>query len=221
MASKEQLKEFSLLDERLIDSIPDLQTPGGPGEKMLAAARLFHGLEASQKKIISQLHNCTNYSEPSRPQIQYNPADDSQALLRGEPIENLIAPAEESQRLSLLRQLRATEIAAPQARIRISEQETKIIQSECGKLRPALAPIIGDTLNAVENLVVCLRAERQLFGLLSRRGFTSDKRPNWLNFWPQELSWLNGGERWPSMEFYLAERRKFCEIEPEVGKKGA
>jgi len=205
---KKTNSEFDLLGEKLIDSIPDLQTPDGQGEKMLAAARLFYYLEASRKKIISELHGCTDYSEPATPQIKYDPGSDAAALLRGEPLGNLSALAEENHRLSLLRQLRACETAAPQAQIKIAEEEMKVIQSECSRLRPILEPIVRATLDAATNLLICLRTEKQLFDLLSRRGFVGDKRPGWLRMWDLPSTLLYGGVHGPSLQYFIEQRRE-------------
>lgn len=208
MAIKNQEQiEFNLLDSTVIERVPNLREPGGPGQPILNAANLFHQLQDARKKILAELSGCSGPG-PVGPAIQYNPADDAAALLAGTPVEELCAPVEESRRGALLRQLRAIDAALPSAQSSIAETECQIILAECERLGPLAKEFIQSTLDACENLLVCLRAQEQFFELLRKRGLRTDRRPPWMALWPQEIGWLRGDVHRPSLGRFIEDRAK-------------
>ena len=215
LKTKNKKDEFYLLDKEIIDAIPDLQKPGGPGQPIIEAGNLLHRLQESRKRIIAELSGCTGQDSAGRPAVKYDAGADAELLLSGVAVESLTAPVEESRRSSLLRQLRAVECAISNAEYRPVALETQIIPEECAKLTDIALGFVRDTIGACEHLLVCLKAQAQFHRLLEKRGLREPMRPYWMRDWAVENSLRSGDDYRPSLERFVKDKSEAAGIELE------
>ena len=212
---KNKKDEFYLLDEKVIDAIPDLQKLGGPGQPIIEAGNLLHRLQESRKRIIAELSGCTGQDSAGRPTIKYDADADAKLLLSGVAVETLTSSIEESHRSSLLRRLRAVDCALSIASDRPAQLECTIIPLECQKLGDVAQGIVRDVLEAAQHLLICLETQKQFCQLLERNGFREPMRPTWMRVWPQESSWLAGDNNRPPLQRFIKDKCEASGIELE------
>jgi hypothetical protein len=116
-----------------------------------------------------------------------------------------------------MRQLRALERAIPSAEGQVGGLEATIILEQCEAVRPIAQQIVQDTIDACRHLLACLQTERQFHDLLNRRGLRHDRRPGYLQEWPQMIGWLNGDMHRPSLQYFINERSKAAGLDDENG----
>jgi hypothetical protein len=199
--------EFPLLDPEITEAIPDLNDPDGRGKPMFEAAALRERLKNEKRQILLALNRCSCDS-PMGPAstTNFDSSADAEALLTGVAVGTLTAPIQETERSSLLRQLRATECAIPLAENGAADVENDVIQAACEDVRPVARDIIQDTVAAAQHFLSCLEAQEQFFTLLARRGLRTGRRPPWLNSWPQEIGLLRGDIHRPPLGSYIKSR---------------
>ena len=212
---KNKKDEFYLLDEKVIDAIPDLQKPGGPGQPIIEAGNLLHRLQESRKRIIAELSGCTGQDSAGLPTIKYDARADAELLLSGVAVETLKSSIEESHRSSLLRQLRAVGHAVGIAEGRPAQLECIIIPQESQKLSDIAQGIVRDVLEAAQHLLICLETQKQFCQLLERNGFREPMRPTWMRVWPQESSWLAGDNNRPPLQRFIKDKSEAAGIKIE------
>jgi hypothetical protein len=207
MKQDKKRDEFDLLDPEIVQAVPNLHDVDGPGKPIHEAARLAQRLEADRKVILAKLRLCSADSPMGPGTVtRFDPETDGHALLAGTDVSTLVAPIQESERSSLLRQLRAVEAALPEAKDRVGEIESRIVVEQSELLRPIAQEIIEDVTSAAQTLLDCLAVESQFFNLITKRGFHGGKRPAFLHFWPQESAWLGGDNGRPCLAYYIKTR---------------
>ena len=214
--TKKRENEFNLLDEKVVEAIPDLRDPDGLGKPVHEASSLREKLQKEKKRIIGELANCSEMG-PVGPITKFSTEKDVETLLAGTPVSVLTAPVQESYRSGLLRQLRACEAAISVSQDRIRETEMKLIAEETNKLKTidAVRDIFGDTIAAAENLLACLRTQEEFCRLLRLRGYRDTYGNAWWNFQPLEFAWLKGDIHRPSLEFYIESRSNSIGLDRE------
>ena len=205
--TKKRENEFNLLDEKVVEAIPDLRDPDGLGKPVHEASSLREKLQKEKKRIIGELANCSEMG-PVGPITKFSTEKDVETLLAGTPVSVLTAPVQESYRSGLLRQLRAVNSALPAAQERVRTYESNLIAEQANKLKSidAVRSVFRDTIEAAENLLECLRTQEQLCTLIRKRGFKDPYGNGWWNFQPLEFAWLKGDIHRPSLEFYIESR---------------
>lgn len=204
--------EFPLLSAEVVSAFRSLTDD----PEIVAASRLVEDLKAAQRTVMDRLRHCST-DGPAGPAIRYDASADAEGLLGGALPESLAAPAEESARFSLLRQLRALERAVPAAENRRTETAIRRAVEETERLRPIIAPIVGGLLHAFECLLVELQRWAQIQECLGRHGIYHSARTLW-DLTSMESQLLHGGAGYPALRWYIDQRREALGLKDEVAR---
>jgi hypothetical protein len=194
--------------------LPDIQahfTNINEDSELIRLHALSEKLKTDKARILRELAHCST-AGPVGPVIRHDPSGDAAALLAGTPVESLEAPAEENRRFSLLRQLRAVELAIPESDDRRREAFLAACQNELSRLRPVLAASYEPVLLALEALGVCLRDHHDLINRILTHGMYYQVLGAWV-LTPMERGLLFGGNLNPAIDFYIAGRREALGLE--------
>lgn len=215
-AKKEQIAGFDGLGAELLSRLPDMRDPNGPAKPVHVANNLWQRLKADKKRILGELQGCSDFG-PAGPVTKFDPAADAESLLTGGAVENLTGPVAESRRASLLRQLCAVEHALPAAEQRVQQEAIRVGREVCHELEPTARDVVEQVLVQMEFLSNTLRDLAQFYQECSQRGLSN--RPGHWRLQPLEELLLFGVPGYPSLEYYIAERRKVWGIQSaEKGK---
>lgn len=139
-------------------------------------------------------------------ELRYDAGADAERLLAGEPLDNLVAPVQQSEYAQRMRQFRALEALIP--RIAEQRQETyfRLCQEELTRLRPVLADAYGGVLDAFDRLLVQIRRYHDLVTTIHQHGLHSNILALWeLTALEHQLAY--GGNNNPALDLYIRIRR--------------
>jgi len=200
--------DMDTLIEQVLAEVADLRAPGGPGEPVRKLASLRDELTTKKGQILTELQGCT-VVDGDRPgsRTRFDPAQDAEALIGGVGVESLTAPAEETRRGSLLRQLRAIEAVLPDIPSRIASAELGVVQQEFQRIKPALAAVVGEILRRYQLLQEGIEALAGLEQQLNILGLRPDLRqPLITNY---ELQTVHGDNRGrPQLDWWVRQLRE-------------
>lgn len=206
-SQRERTDEFHLLDDEVVEAVPNLRDPAGPGRLIHDAIAIREKLRDARKKVVGELATCTGPGDLG-PKTKFDASADAAAILNGVDVSTLESPVQETRRGSLLRQLRALDHAIPLTEDRPRQLECEIISAVCEELRPIAQDFVQATIDACENLLVALQAEAQFHELLRIRGIREVLRPEYLKQWPQMIGWLRGDVHRPPLKKFVELRRE-------------
>ena len=198
----------------LLAGVPDLQAPTGPGAEVHRLAALRDELTTSRTRILRELET-TSGDGPGGPMStsRYDAGKDAGALLAGTDIADLTAPAEETARGSLLRQLRAADAALEILQDKIREASDALVASEFARLKPALREIMSAVAERYEQLRLALETLNRLDTELGHKGFPIGRRPSLLGGY--DLDTLHGCSGRPSLAWWTNHLRETWGLDKE------
>ncbi len=167
-------------------------------------------LEESAKEqracLYQQLQDSSYVGGFGSRELRYDAGADAERLLAGEPLDNLVAPVQQSEYAQRMRQFRALEALIP--RIAEQRQETyfRLCQEELTRLRPVLADAYGGVLDAFDRLLVQIRRYHDLVTTIHQHGLHSNILALWeLTALEHQLAY--GGNNNPALDLYIRIRR--------------
>lgn len=194
-----------LIDQALAE-VRDLKDPGGPAAEVHRLCRLREQIEKANKAVQEKLTQ-SSYDGPMGPRTltRHDPEADAAALLRGEDLATLMAPVEESQRASLLRQHRAANALLDTLPDRIREINIKVAIEEYGRIKPAVTKVVAALLDKYEELLSVLEAVQRFDHELNRKGLSFETRGPLFNGFDSQI--LGGGNGRPTLRWWIDKTR--------------